>query len=519
MSAPSEFPQDLPAAHGLISQLQTRNAELEQQVAWFKRQIFGSKSERREGPIIIGNQLYLGEAYKAAKSKAPGTTVIVKEHPRKKSNKQELPGDCGESGLRFDNSIPIEEVPVLNPEIEGLSPDEYEVIRFETADRLAKKKSSFYVKRYMKPVIKLKEDGRILEPSIPPAVLEGSFADVTFLAGMLVDKFVYHIPLYRTHQRLNAAGVHLSRGTLTNWAHGSIDLVRRIYEAQARSVVGSEVAAMDETPVKAGRRARGKMRQTYFWPVYGDKDEVIFPWSASHASGEIEKILCGFKGTLITDGNASYGRYAKKVKEVTHAECWSHTRRQFLKAEAVEPERVGKALAYIRGLYEIEDRIGKRNLIEADKLAFRVEYSKPTVEAFFEWLGEEQAGDSVLPSNLFSKAAVYALSREKELSVFLSDPDVPLDTTHLERALRVVPMGRRNWLFCWTELGAEYVGIIQSLLVTCRLQGVDPFDYLVDVLPRVKDPTITDYSLLTPRLWKEHFGKKPKPPPDDRPSP
>ena len=61
--------------------------------------------------------------------------------------------------------------------------------------------------------------------------------------------------------------------------------------------------------------------------------------------------------------------------------------------------------------------------------------------------------------------------------------------------------------------------MIQSLLVTCRLQGVDPFDYLVDVLPRVKDPSITDYSLLTPRLWKEHFGKKPNPPPDGENSP
>jgi transposase len=519
VTTPTELPEDISAAHDLISQLKTRNSELEKQVAWFKQQIFGVKSERREGPIIIGNQLYLGNTYRAVDSKAPAPTVIVKEHPRKKSNKQELPGDCGESGLRFDDSIPIEEVPVPNPEVEGLDADEYEVLRVETVDRLAQKKGSFYVRRYMKKVVKLKKEERISEPAMPPAVLEGSFADVTFLAGMLVDKFVYHTPLCRTHQRLTAAGVRLSRGTLTNWAHGSIELVRPIYEAQAKSVISSETAAMDETPLKAGRQERGKMRRTYFWPVYGDKDEVIFPWAASHASAEIGKILGGFKGTLITDGNASYGRYVKKVKEVTHAECWSHTRRQFLKAEAVEPERVGKALAYIRGLYELEDQIDRRKLAEEDKLAFRVEHSKPTVEAFFDWLGKEQAGDSVLPSNLFSKAAVYALSREKQLSVFLSDPHVPLDTNHLERALRVVPMGRRNWLFCWTELGAEYVGIIQSLLVTCRLQDVDPFDYLVDVLQRVKDPAVTDYSLLTPRLWKEHFGKKQQPPPKEEDPP
>ena len=514
MNSVGEFPQDLATAHQVIahqilslSQLQSRNADLEQQVAWFKKQIFGTKSERREGPLGPSGQIFLGEAFEGERGKAAPATTTVRQHPRKKSNKQELPGDCGASGLRFDSSIPVEIVPVPNPEIEGLKPEQYEDIGEETVDRLAQRRGSYYVKRYVKKVVKLKETGKLMEPSMPPAVLEGGCMDVTFLAGMLVDKFVYHLPLYRVHQRLEAAGVQLSRGTLTNNAHGAIELLRPIYQCQFDSVVASAVAAMDETPIKAGRREKGKLQKSYFWPVYGDKDEVIFPWSSSHAAAEIEKILGNFDGTLLTDGNASYASYAAAMEKVRHAECWSHTRRTFLKAEAVEPERVATALGYIRGLYAVEDQIKERKLDGAAKLDHRVKHSKPVVEAFFEWLSKEQSSQSLLPSNLFSKAAAYALPREKALSVFLSDPDVPLDTNHLERALRVIPMGRKNWLFCWTELGAEYVGIIQSLLVTCRLQGVDPFDYLVDVLQRVKDVT-TDVSLLIPRLWKEHFSKK-----------
>ena len=104
---------------------------------------------------------------------------------------------------------------------------------------------------------------------------------------------------------------------------------------------------------------------------------------------------------------------------------------------------------------------------------------------------------------------MYLANREVELSAFLSDPDVPLDTNHLERAIRSIPMGRRNWLFCWTELGAKHVGIIQSLITTCKLHGINPYTYLVDVLQRVQIHPNSEIAQLTPRLWKRHFADDP----------
>lgn len=101
------------------------------------------------------------------------------------------------------------------------------------------------------------------------------------------------------------------------------------------------------------------------------------------------------------------------------------------------------------------------------------------------------------------------MGRQTSLQVFLSDPDLAMDTNHLERALRPIPMGRRNWLFCWTELGAKQVGIIQSLLVTCQLQGVDPYTYLVDVLQRVSQHPANKVSELSPKIWKQKFADNP----------
>jgi hypothetical protein len=131
------------------------------------------------------------------------------------------------------------------------------------------------------------------------------------------------------------------------------------------------------------------------------------------------------------------------------------------------------------------------------------------VDDFFAWLGQTIDEQLLLPSNPFTDAAVYALNREAALRVFLEFPNVPIDTNHLEREIRPIALGRTNRLFCWTEVGAGSVGIVQSLLGTCRLQDVDPYTYLVDVLQRVDDHPFAEVAKLTPRLWKEHFAGDP----------
>ncbi len=135
------------------------------------------------------------------------------------------------------------------------------------------------------------------------------------------------------------------------------------------------------------------MKQAWFWPIYGDADEMVFPYTQRKDFKTLEGLLADWSadGVLLSDGASVYSKYAQRLASLTHAGCWSHTRREFERAS---------------------------------------------------------------------------------LEVFLADPDVAIDTNHLERSLRLLPMGRRNWSFCWTELGAKHVGIIHSLLVTCRLQGV-----------------------------------------------
>ena len=131
------------------------------------------------------------------------------------------------------------------------------------------------------------------------------------LAGLLVDKFQFHLPLYRQHQRIQQAGITLSRSTLTNLVKRAIDLLRPIVDAQTDNVLRSRVLAMDETPIKAGHQGRagpqkGKMKTGWFWPLYGDDDEVVFTYSNSRGRLHIEQVLNDqFSGTLISDGYAA----------------------------------------------------------------------------------------------------------------------------------------------------------------------------------------------------------------------
>ena len=125
------------------------------------------------------------------------------------------------------------------------------------------------------------------------------------------------------------------------------------------------------------------------------------------------------------------------------------------------------------------------------------------------WVDKQFEVQGLLPSNPLLGALAYARCRREGLEVYLNDPAVAIDTNHLERALRVIPMGRKNWMFCWTELGAKHVGIVQSLLVTCRLHDINPYDYFVDILQRVGQHPASLVHQLTPRLWKPLFAANP----------
>jgi len=276
--------------------LQAQVQTLQTQLDWFKRQLFGAKSEKRleVDPSIQADLLAILGKDLPAPTK-PETEKISYQRRKSRSDRT-----VTETGLRFDDSVPVETIELSSPDLDGVPPSEQVVIGEKTTYRLAQRPGSYVVLKYVRQVIKYKETGAIITPAAPENVLDKSVADVSFLAGMLVDKFVYHLPLYRQHQRLRQSGIELSRATLTNLGSRAIDLLIPIFEAQFGHILLSRVLAMDETPIKAGRKHKGKLlvesevgkgtKFTIKLPITGkessDRKEI-------ESNGQTNSTICG----------------------------------------------------------------------------------------------------------------------------------------------------------------------------------------------------------------------------------
>lgn len=489
--------------------LRAEITELKRQLQWFQQQLFGSKTERRviDPPQQTHFHNLLGEAPQTPPEPERQTGEV--KH-RGTAPKQRSDQDVNDWGLRFTANVPVQVIQETPEELNGPDADQYEVVDSRITQRIAQRTTSHVILQFERLVIKRKADGKLLTPAAPEAVLDRSVADVSFLAGMLVDKFLYHLPLHRQHQRLTRVGITLSRATLTNLCKRSIELLRPIVEAQLTHVLQSKVLAMDETPIKAGLQRPGKLKQCWFWPIFGEDNEVVFTFADNRGRMHIENTLKQhFKGTLLTDGYSAYASYHKQMEGLIHAQCWVHGRRVLLEAEGQEPEVVKQALLLIQGLYDLEENIRQQKLSGEKKRDYRLTHSKPLVDQFFAYCQDQLRRPDLTPSDRWLKSLNYVLKREHQLRVFLEDPDVAMDTNHLEREIRPIPLGKRNWLFCWTELGAEHVGIIQSLISTCKLHDINPTTYLIDVLQRIDRHPAKDIADLTPRLWKEKFAANP----------
>ena len=385
-----------------ITTLGAQVATLTHQLEWFKRQVFGTTSERFT-PELDPTQLHLGEVLPVPTT-LPESRKSVPAHTRRVPTTDLA---SAEAVPFFDESrVPVETITVIDAEMKQLAPEAFEVIGEKVSYRLAQRPGSFVVLKYVRPLIKRRDTQTIHCPPAPVGVLEGSRADVSFIAGLLVDKFAYHLPLYRQHQRLADSGITVTRPWLTQLGQHGIGLREPIYEAQLASIQSSRVKAMDETPIKAGRAGHGKLKTGYFWPVYGQDDEVCFPFFPSRSHAHVRAVL-GLQhapdAVLISDGYAAYQRYAEKTG-LTHAQCWAPARRTFFEAQDSEPIGVAEALEQLQAIYRIEADIREHKLAGDDKQHHRLIHSKPLVEAFFAWVEQQMTRQGFTPSNPFIKA-------------------------------------------------------------------------------------------------------------------
>ena len=474
-------------------------------ILWLMKIFLGPKSERRTWESLEPDlQLWLeGMALELPES-PPEPDETVKESEQKRRKKKTVVQKTGR--IRHSSEATILDFEVPNSEAEGVPEDELELVETRTTEKVVRVQSPYFIVRIHHKTYRRKGCMEELVPVELPEVLENSIYDCSFLAGLAVDKYQFHLPLYRQHQALKNAGLLLDRGHLTRVLQRIAELLEPIYEMLMSSVLESSVLTVDETPTPAGRK-KGKVDKGYFWAFYGNRDELFFLFHPTRATVVLDEALATYQGTLVCDGYSAYQKFVRMTSGVGLVQCWSHTRREFLKAENQDGERVKWVLRQIRLMYEVEEKA--RGKPPNKVLRLRQKETKPLVEELFIFLKKTTQEETFVPSALFLKAANYAQNRKEPLKAFLDNPGLPIDTNHLERELRPHAVGRKNWMFHVTEDGARHAAIFYSLIRSCILVEVNPFVYLVDVLQRIDRHSANKTELLIPRLWKEHFAEAP----------
>ena len=486
----SIIPADLASAQKEILHLRRELEYVREQLNLTRAQLFGRSSEKRPHEASA-DQVLLFEAAPASTDCPPPQPEKI-EYTRRKRRKVE--GKLPE-GTRFPAHLPRRDEIIE----EGEGPVAFEKI----TERLAADKSPFYIKRIIRRI--RRQDGSLTSPPVPPALLDRTSVDASFLVYMLMAKYVWHLPLYRQEQILKAQGIQLSRDTLIRYVIALADLLKPIYVELGVTLFSGSHLFGDETPVMVGKRDRNRKRygESWFWAFLGETG-CAFYHTPSRAFKEVQTLLSSYSGYLQSDGYNVYEKLAKEYPEITLVGCWAHARRKFKDAEkgGNAPE-AKEALRYIRALYHVETRIRENSLKPPEILRLRQRFSKRILALYWRWLKSHAQDPTLLPKSLFGKAIGYTLKRWQQLSRYIEEPMLAIDSNAVEREIRPIALGKKNWLFCASEVGAEASAIIYSLIASCRLANIDPADYLLDVLERISLLPKSRVNELLPVNWKK----------------
>ena len=333
--------------------------------------------------------------------------------------------------------------------------------------------------------------GKVVQAPAPAHLIEGGLPSEGAIAQVLVSKYADHLPLYRQAQIYARGGLDLQRSTLAGWVGKAAFHLRPIVAAMAAELKSSTKLFMDETTAPVLDPGRGKTKTGYFWALsrddrpWGGADPpcVIFNYAPGRGGAHGEGFLHGFNGILQVDGYAGYKRLSRKSRTggepIVLANCWGHARRKlFDLAEKSGSEIAIAGLKQIAQLYWVEDEI--RGKTAAERLAVRQERSAPLVAAFGIWLKQQRA--RVSPKSRTGEKLAYFANHWNGLQVFLTDGRVEMDSNPVENNIRPIALNRKNALFAGHDEGARNWGMIASLIETCKLNDVNPFDYLKTTL-------------------------------------
>jgi transposase len=547
VTARESLPADLAAAHALIlaeraarieaetkladARAEAANAQadlssteafishLKLEIEKLRRQLYGTRSEHK-ARLLDQMELRLEDLEAAATEdelaaeKAAARTKTVPSFERKRPSRKPFPDHLPRERV----VIPaLESCPCCgSKKLSKLSEDVTETL--EVIPRQWK------VIQTVREKFSCRDCETITQPPAPFHVTPRGFAGPQLLAMILFEKFGQHQPLNRQSERYRREGIDLSLSTLADQVGACTTVLQPLHALIERHVLAAERLHGDDTTVPI--LAKGKTIKGHIWTYVRDDRPFAGrapPAALYYASRDRRHVhparhLHGFTGILQADAYSGYNALYDPLRPqgpITAALCWAHARRQFFElADIAANARRGKTAAAISPialeavkridvLFDIERGINGHGAEQ--RLRVRKEQSAPLVERLEAWLREQRPRLS--RSSSVAEPIDYMLRRWDRFARFIDDGSICLTNNAAERALRGFALGRKSWLFAGSERGADRAAVMATLIVTAKLNDVDPQAWLADVLARIADHTIQNLDQLLPWNWKLSAAK------------
>jgi len=465
-------------------------AYLKQELAQLKRMIFGSKSERfiSDDP----GQLSLGLDVEQKEYEEQETEDIAYKRNKSKKKKE----------------VPVR-LPLpshLHREVIEIEPTEdvtgAKKIGVECTELLEYKPGEFYVIQINRPKYALPEEKGIVIGTLPSLPIPRGNAGPGLLTHLLISKFQDHLPFYRQVQMFKRADITTAESTISGWFSATCRLLEPLYEKLIEIVKQSNYLMADETPIPVLTKDKpGSTQKGYHWVYYSPLERrVCFDYRKGRGREGPREFLEGFRGALQTDGYAAYNGFEKQ-DGITLLACLAHARRKFEKCKDNDSKRAGHALKKIQELYDVESEAREQGLTFEERKELRQKESVPVLTELEKWMKKELI--EVLPKSAIGEAIAYTLKLWKRLSRYTEDGQWEIDNNKIENSIRPVALGRKNYLFAGSHEAARNAAMIYSFLGTCKINNVEPYAWLKDVLTRIPDQSIQQLEELLPGYQPE----------------
>lgn len=494
------LPRDVDLLLGVIADLHARYSQaldsVLDQLKKLRRMHFGVSSERLAAqPDLFADKLNL-----PLPPAQPQTITYQRPHSKGRPRlPRELPRERIEYDLSAEEKAQFERLTRIGEELS------------ETLDFTPAKLT---VIEHARAKYRCERDGEstIRVAAAEPSPLPRSNASAGLLAHVLVSKYADGLPLNRQERVFARHGLALSRSTLCDWTLGAAELLALLRGPLKAHLLGAPVIFSDDTTLDLILGGRGTARTARMWAYVSagaTPDELggwrdypraaYFEFTETREAVHPTRFLSSYRGYLQADDYAGY-HSTFRAGRVVHVACWAHCRRRFYDIAKTQttPGLAHEALRFISTLYHIESRA--RGKPPDERLALRQAETVPLLESFKTWL-DVHAG-SLLPQSPLGQAFGYVRSNWQALNRFTEDGILAPDTNLVERTLRPVAVGRKAWLFAASVRGGEAAAMAFSLIETCKLNGIEPFAYLKDVLGRINSHRMDRLHELLPFNWK-----------------